>query len=87
MVFWRLEQSPALEIFWEPLGELPGGGWQRENHLTDHLRAKIYAEFAPLSVDMKTAAITHVCYVHSITVLSIRCITNAAKHGGLDYFI
>ena len=58
-----------------------------ESFITDHLRAKIYAEFAPLSVDMKTAAITHVCYVHSITVRSIRCITNAAKHGGLDYFI
>ena len=58
-----------------------------ESFITDHLRAKIYAEFAPLSMDMKTAAITHVCYVHSITVLSIRCITNAAKHGGLDYFI
>ena len=40
----------------------------------------------PLSVDMETASIAHVCYVNDIPFLSIRCITDTATHSGIEQF-
>ena len=54
--------------------------------MTDEGRQKINQEFAPLTVDMETASIAHVCYVNRIPFLSIRCITDTAEHSGLDNF-
>ena len=57
-----------------------------ESFITDEGRQKIYDEFAPLTVDMETASIAHVCYVNNIPFISIRCITDTAAHGGIDNF-
>ena len=70
---------------------LPGKAvWGRmatgEPFITDEGRQKIYDEFAPLTVDMETASIAHVCYVNAIPFLSIRCITDTAEHSGIDTF-
>ena len=57
-----------------------------ESFITDEGRLKINQEFSPLTVDMETASIAHVCYVNRIPFLSIRCITDTAEHSGLDNF-
>ncbi len=57
-----------------------------ESFITEEGRQKIYDEFAPLTVDMETASIAHVCYVNAIPFLSIRCITDTAEHSGIDTF-
>lgn len=64
--------------------------WDRmvtgESFITDEGRQKICEEFAPLTVDMETASIAHVCYVNSIPFIAIRCVTDTAKHSGIDNF-
>lgn len=67
------------KVFW---GRMVTG----ESFITDEGRKKINEEFEPLSVDMETASIAHVCYVNSIPFLSIRCITDTAEHSGMDNF-
>ena len=70
---------PAGKVIW---GRMATG----ESFITDEGRLKINQEFAPLTVDMETASIAHVCYVNRIPFLSIRCITDTAEHSGLDNF-
>ena len=70
---------PAGKVIW---GRMVTG----ESFITDEGRLKINQEFAPLTVDMETASIAHVCYVNRIPFLSIRCITDTAEHSGLDNF-
>ena len=65
---------PAGKVIW---GRMVTG----ESFITDEGRQKINQEFAPLTVDMETASIAHVCYVNRIPFLSIRCITDTAEHG------
>ena len=57
-----------------------------EAFITDEGREQITRKFAPLSVDMETAAVAHVCYVNRIPFLSVRCITDTATHSGIDSF-
>ena len=57
-----------------------------EAFITDEGRGRITEDYAPLSVDMETAAIAHVCYVNSIPFLSVRCITDTAEHSGNETF-
>ena len=57
-----------------------------EAFITDEGRGKIIKNYAPLSVDMETAGIAHVCYVNGIPFLSIRCITDTAEHSGNETF-
>lgn len=57
-----------------------------EAFITDEGRGKIIENYAPLSVDMETAGIAHVCYVNGIPFLSIRCITDTAEHSGNETF-
>ena len=57
-----------------------------EAFITDEGREKIMENYAPLSVDMETAGIAHVCYVNDIPFLSIRCITDTAEHSGNETF-
>ena len=66
-------------VFW---GRIVTG----EAFITDDGRKRINDEFAPLAVDMETASVAHVCYVNSIPFLSIRCITDNAKHSGIGNF-
>ena len=57
-----------------------------EAFITDDGREKIVRKFAPLSVDMETAAVAHVCYANRIPFLSVRCITDTAEHSGIGNF-
>lgn len=57
-----------------------------EAFITDEGREQIIKNFAPLSVDMETAAVAHVCYVNRIPFLSVRSITDTATHSGIDSF-
>lgn len=52
----------------------------------DEGRQKIKELFAPLTVDMETASIAHVCYVNSIPFISIRSVTDTTTHSGAGHF-
>lgn len=71
--------TPAGKVIW---GRMVTG----ESFITDEGRQKINQEFAPLTVDMETASIAHVCYVNHVPFIAIRCITDTAKHSGVDNF-
>ncbi|MCR5086538.1 MAG: 5'-methylthioadenosine/adenosylhomocysteine nucleosidase [Lachnospiraceae bacterium] len=57
-----------------------------EAFISDDGRQKIMDEFNPLSVDMETGSIAHVCYVNSVPFLAIRSITDTADHSGSGFF-
>jgi len=57
-----------------------------EAFITDDGRQKINEEFAPLTVDMETASIAHVCYVNKIPFIAIRSVTDTETHSGSEYF-
>lgn len=57
-----------------------------EQFIVDEKRAEINEKFAPLSVDMETASIAHVCYVNRIPFLSVRTITDTVSHKGMENF-
>ena len=67
------------KVFW---GRMVTG----EAFITDEGRQKINDEFAPLTVDMETASIAHVCYVNKIPFIAIRSITDTAVHSGTGCF-
>lgn len=71
--------KPAGKVIW---GRMVTG----ESFITDAGRQKIYDEFSPLTVDMETASIAHVCYVNNIPFIAIRCVTDTAAHSGIDHF-
>ena len=57
-----------------------------EKFIEDHMREAIMQTYAPLSVDMETASIAHVCYANRIPFIAIRSITDTAEHAGLEHF-
>jgi len=57
-----------------------------EAFITDEGRAEINARFAPLTVDMETAAMAHVCYVNRVPFAAIRSVTDTADHSGMGTF-
>lgn len=57
-----------------------------EKFISDEGRDEINLIFNPLSVDMETASIAHVCYVNKIPFIAIRCITDTATHSGVENF-
>lgn len=57
-----------------------------EAFIEDSGRAEINAKHAPLSVDMETASIAHVCYANNIPFIAIRSITDTATHSGAGMF-
>ena len=73
----KLKQN--YKVYW---GRMVTG----EAFIADEGRQKINEQFAPLSVDMETASIAHVCYVNNIPFVSIRCITDTATHSGTGHF-
>lgn len=71
--------NPLGKVIW---GRMVTG----ESFITNERRQKIYDEFSPLTVDMETASIAHVCYVNNIPFISIRCVTDTAAYSGVDNF-
>ena len=57
-----------------------------EAFISDEGRETIIENFAPLTVDMETAAIAHVCYANNVPFLSIRSVTDTATHSGSGHF-
>lgn len=57
-----------------------------ERFIDEEFRDSINEEFAPLSVDMETAAIAHVCHVNQVPFMAVRSITDTADHSGLGAF-
>lgn len=57
-----------------------------EKFIEDDGRDEINAAFAPLSVDMETAAVAHVCCVNEIPFIAVRSITDTADHSGNGEF-
>lgn len=57
-----------------------------EQFISDDMRDEINNKYSPLSVDMETASIAHVCYVNKIPFISIRSITDTPSHSGLENF-
>lgn len=57
-----------------------------EMFIADEGRKPINEHFSPLTVDMETASIAHVCYVNSIPFISIRNVTDTATHSGTGHF-
>ncbi len=69
----------GYKVFW---GRMVTG----EAFITDEGRQEINKKFAPLTVDMETASIAHVCYVNKIPFIAIRSITDTATHSGAKHF-
>lgn len=57
-----------------------------EAFITDEGREEINERFVPLTVDMETGSIAHVCYVNHIPFIAIRSITDTPSHSGSEYF-
>ena len=57
-----------------------------EAFIADEGRQTIKEQFAPLSVDMETASIAHVCYVNNVPFIAVRSITDTATHSGVGHF-
>ena len=73
----KLEQN--YKVFW---GRMVTG----EAFIADEGREKINEQFEPLTVDMETASIAHVCYVNNIPFIAVRSITDTASHSGTGHF-
>lgn len=57
-----------------------------EAFITDEGRPEINRLYSPMSVDMETAAIAHVCKLNDIPFMSVRSITDTADHSGVGEF-
>lgn len=57
-----------------------------EKFIVDDGREEIIKKYNPLSVDMETAGIAHVCYVNKVPFLAIRTITDTAEYSGDDNY-
>lgn len=84
---------PLLQLARKAVDKLPLAGTIHfgrmvtgEAFVTDADRDGINQQYTPLSVDMETASIAHVCYVNQIPFIAIRCITDDARHNGTGHF-
>ena len=57
-----------------------------ESFITDEMKDKLIEKYHPLSVDMETAAIAHVCYANHIPFLAVRAITDTADENSPVHF-
>ena len=57
-----------------------------EQFIEDEKREEINQKFDPLSTDMETAGVGHVCYVNRIPFLAVRTITDTVTHQGIETF-
>ena len=57
-----------------------------EQFIEDEKREEINQKFDPLSTDMETAGVAHVCYVTRIPFLAVRTITDTVTHQGIETF-
>lgn len=65
------------KIYW---GRLVTG----EAFIADEGRRSINERYAPLTVDMETAAVAHACHVSGIPFIAIRTVTDTEDHSGSE---
>lgn len=70
---------PEYRVFW-------GLTVTGEAFITEKGREEINRAFAPLAVDMESAAIAHVCYANAVPFLSIRTVTDTQQEAGEEVF-
>lgn len=58
-----------------------------EQFITDEARDAIRDRFAPLSVDMETAAVAHVCYANNIPFIAVRTISDTPNRDPAEDFV
>lgn len=80
--FLNIAERISMKIPKVNFGKMVTGERFIENHMRDDNNQK----FMPLSVDMESASIAHVCYVNQIPFISIRCITDTGTHSGIGKF-
>lgn len=57
-----------------------------EAFITDESRDDINARLHPLSVDMESAAVAHVCYANGVPFIAVRTMTDTPSHTGIAAF-
>lgn len=57
-----------------------------ETFITDEGRDDINARFRPLSVDMESAAVAHVCHANGVPFIAVRTMTDTPSHAGVAAF-
>lgn len=57
-----------------------------EQFIENEKRQEIRQKLNPLSADMETASIAHVCFVNSIPFLAVRTITDTQAHEGMESY-
>ena len=57
-----------------------------ETFIEDDNRPYINEKYAPLTVDMESASVAHVCHVNRVPFVSIRTITDTASYSGAAEF-
>lgn len=57
-----------------------------EAFVADSLRDAIVEKYNPLSADMETGSVAHVCYVNHVPFIAIRTITDTPEHSGIENF-
>ena len=87
---WFKSDEKLLRIAKETLGNDKNMHFGRmvsgEQFITQEGRERINREFAPLCVDMETAAIAQVCEAYGIPFIAVRSITDTADHAGAENF-
>lgn len=78
--------NTAKEVFSEKSNIFFGRMVTGEQFIVDNMRERINEKYSPLSADMETASIAHVCYVNDIPFIAIRTITDTAIHVGEGNF-
>ncbi len=73
----RLE-TPG-RVFW---GRMVTG----ESFIADEGRQEINDALHPLTVDMESASVAHVCHVNRVPFIAIRTVTDNAAHSGTSHF-
>ncbi len=73
----RLQEK--YKVFW---GRMVTG----ETFIVDEGRQAINDTYSPLTVDMETASIAHLCYVNQIPFISVRTVSDTAEHSGTGSF-
>jgi len=57
-----------------------------EAFIADDMRERLSSKYQPLSVDMETAAVAHVCYVNRVPFIAVRTMTDTADHSSSASF-
>lgn len=57
-----------------------------EKFIEEHNREIVNSKFSPLTVDMETASVAHVCYVNQVPFIAVRTISDTPDYSGIAVF-